>query len=171
MKVICFTLLLSIPMLSNAQSEREIKDFNQSFTFTNTYQIDMKNNIQTDTISGINSIAKFSIDKNGKGTIDFKTEGLKSTLVIVDYSRIKTFNQMIHWNFGCTHSERFEKMQMTIEINPESNTIKGFVIFNEVKEKAYFFIKDKRSYLIQINSFNNLQAEFNNLKNIFTITI
>jgi hypothetical protein len=136
-KVICFTF--SLPLFSNAQSVREIKDFNKSFTFTNTYQIDMINHIYSDTISDINSVAKFSIDKYGKGTIDFTAKGLKSTLVTVDYSLIKLSNQKIDLNFGCTHSERPEKIQMTIGIDPESYQIKNFVILNEAKEIAYFF--------------------------------
>lgn len=138
-KAIFFTLSLSIPLFSNAQNNREIKDFNQSFTFTNTHTINLETNTHSETISGFTSIAKFSIDKNGEGTIDFKTTGAKSTLVRVDYSQIKTLNQMIYWNFGCTHSERPEKIQMTIEINPESNTVESFVIYNEEKEKAYVF--------------------------------
>jgi hypothetical protein len=99
----------------------------------------METNTPSDTISGFTAIAKFSLDKNGNGKIDFKTEGAKSTMVNVDYSQIKTLNQMTYWNFGCTHSERPEKIQMTLEIEPESNTIKSFVIYNEKKKKAYVF--------------------------------
>lgn len=138
-ELVSFTLLLLIPIFSNAQSKREVKDFNNSITFTNTHTIDMETNSHSETISGFTSIAKFNIDKNGNGKIDFKTEGAKSTIVYVDYSQIKTLNQMTYWNFGCTHSERPEKIQMTIEIEPESNTIKSFVIYNEKKKKAYVF--------------------------------
>jgi hypothetical protein len=138
-ELVSFILLLSIPIFSNAQSKHEIKDFNNSFTFTKTHTIDMETNTHSETISGFTAISKFSIDKNGNGKIDFKTEGAKSTIVNVDYSQIKTLNQMTYWNFGCTHSERPEKIQMTIEIEPESNTIKSFVIYNEKKKKAYVF--------------------------------
>jgi len=138
-KIIFFALILSIPIFSNAQIDREIKDFNQSFTFTNTYNINLGTNTNSETISGFTSIAKFSIDKNGEGIIDFELAGSKSTLVIVDYSQIKISNNMTYWNFGCTHSERPEKIQMTLEINPESNSIKSFVVYNEGKEKAYVF--------------------------------
>jgi hypothetical protein len=41
---------------------------------------------------------------------------------------------------------------------------------NGLPTKAIYFIKNKRSYLIQIGSVYNLQAKFNNLKNTFTIT-
>ena len=138
-ELVSFILLLLIPIFSNAQSKREIKDFNNSFTFTNTLTIDMETNTHSDTISGFTAIAKFSLDKNGNGKIDFKTEGAKSTIVNVDYSQIKTLNQMTYWNFGSTHSERPEKIQMTLEIEPKSNTIKSFVIYNEKKKKAYVF--------------------------------
>jgi hypothetical protein len=135
---VSFILLLSIPILSNAQSKHEIKDFNNSFTFTSTYTIDMETNTNSDTMSGFTAIAKFSIDKNGNGKIDFKMEGAKSTIVNVDYSQIKKLNQMTYWNFGCTHSERPEKIQMTIEVEPESNSLKSFVIYNEKKKKLMF---------------------------------
>lgn len=137
--VIYFTLLFCTPLFSIAQNKCEIKDFNKSFTFTNTHTIDLETNTDTETISGFTFIAKFSIDKNGQGTIDSKMVGAKSTLVRVDYSQIKKFNQMIIWNFGCTHNERPEKIQMTLEINPESNTIERFVIYNEAKRKAFVF--------------------------------
>lgn len=140
MQAICFTLLSVVPMFANAQNKREIKDFYQSFTFTNTYTIDLKANTHSENISGITFVVKFNIDKNGEGTIDSETKGFKSTtLVTVDYSQIRTFNQMIHWNFGCIHSERPEKIQMTIEINPESNKVESLVIYNEEKEKAFVF--------------------------------
>lgn len=138
-ELVSFTLLLLIPIFINAQIKREIKDFNNSITFTNTYTIDMETNTHSASISGFTSIVKFSIDKNGNGKIDFKTVGAKSTIVYVDYSQIKTLNQMTYWNFGCTHSERPEKIQMTIEIEPESNTIKGFVVYDEKIKKAYVF--------------------------------
>ena len=138
-KIIFFALTLSIPMFSNAQNNREIKDFNQSFTFNNTFYINLKTNTNSETISGINAISTFKIDENGEGTIDFKTVGFKSTLVRVDYSQVKTTNAITYWNFGCTHSEKPEKIQMTIEINPESNAVQSFIIYNEGKEKAYVF--------------------------------
>lgn len=139
MELVSFILLVLIPIFSNAQSKREIKDFNNSFSFTNTHTIDMEAKTKSDDISGFTAVAKFSLDKNGNGKIEFKTEGAKSTMVKVDYSQIKTLNQMTYWNFGCTHSERPEKIQMTLEIEPESNTIKSFVIYNEKKKKAYVF--------------------------------
>ncbi len=35
--------------------------------------------------------------------------------------------------------ERPEKIQITIEFNPKSNTLESFVIYKEGKEKAYVF--------------------------------
>ena len=137
--MILFVSILIVPMLSNAQIKREIKDFNESFTFTNNYNINLETNSHSETVSDFTAIAKFNIDKNGEGTIDFKTVGAKSTLVIVDYSQIKTTNGITYWNFGCTHSEKPEKVQMTLEFNPESNKIESFIILNEGKEKAYVF--------------------------------
>jgi hypothetical protein len=141
-ELVRFILLLLIPIYSNAQSKREVKNFNNSFTFTNTYTINMETNTHSKNISGFISIAKFRIDKNGNGKIDFKTlqtEGEISTIVYVDYSQIKIFNQITYWNFSCTHSERPEKIQMTLEIEPEANTIKSFVIYDEKQKKAYVF--------------------------------
>ena len=37
----------------------------------------------------------------------------------------------------------------------------------ELPTKAIYFIKDKKSYLIQIGSYSNLSIKFNNLKNTF----
>jgi hypothetical protein len=51
-----------------------------------------------------------------------------------------------------------------------SNSVEYNFTQNRLPTKAIYFIKDKRSYLIQIGSVNNLQSKFNNLKNTFTIT-
>ena len=124
---------------SIAQNNLEIKDFNQSFTFTNTYNIQLETNTNSESISGITAIAAFKINENGEGTIDFKIVGFKSTLVKVDYSQIKITNGITYWNFGCMHSEKPEKIQMTLELNPKTSAVQRFVVYNEGKEKAYVF--------------------------------
>ena len=139
LNAMCFTMFSLMPSISNAQSKLEIKDFNEAYTFTSTYTIDLKTNSHSETITDFTAIAKFNIDKNGEGTIDFTTLGVKSTSVLVNYSQIKNFNQKTYWNFGCTHSERPEKIQITLEINQGSNKIESLTIFNEGKENAYVF--------------------------------
>tara|TARA_B110001469_G_scaffold45775_1_gene44763 strand:- start:1587 stop:2054 length:468 start_codon:yes stop_codon:yes gene_type:complete len=143
LNVLMILMTLAMPLFVDAQNNLEIKDLNQSFTFTNTYSINLTTNTNSEPISGFTAIATFNIDENGEGTIDFESYAvsyaLTSTLVNVDYSKIQTTNGISYWNFGCTHSEKPEKIQMTIEINPESNSVQSFVVYNEGKEKAFVF--------------------------------
>ncbi|MDB9931328.1 hypothetical protein OAD28_01230 [Flavobacteriales bacterium] len=139
LNVLMILMTLAMPFFVDAQNNLEIKDFNQSFTFTNTHSINLTTNTNSEPISGFTAIATFKIDENGEGTIDFKTAEFKSTLVNVDYSKIQTTNGISYWNFGCTHSEKPEKIQMTIEINPESNSVQRLIVYNEGKEKAFVF--------------------------------
>ncbi|MBB6680913.1 hypothetical protein H4O20_05605 [Aequorivita sp. 609] len=134
-KLILLTIMTPLSVV--AQNNLEIKDFNKSFTFNNSYNINLETNTNSETITDFTAIAKFDIDENGKGTVEFKT--FKSTLVNVNYSQIKTTNGMTYWNFGCTHSEKPVKIQMTLEINPKSNAVQSFVVYNEGNEKAYVF--------------------------------
>ena len=130
-------LIIMTPFFVAAQNSLEIKNFNQSFTFNNTYNINLETNTNSETITDFTAIAKFDIDKNGKGTIEFKT--FKSTFANVNYSQIKTTNGITYWNFGCTHSEKPVKIQMTLEIDPESNSVQSFFVYNEGDKKAFVF--------------------------------
>ena len=136
-KMMFFVLTILLPIICIGQNNREIKNFNQSFTFNNTYNIHLETNTNSDIISDFSSTAEFNINDNGEGTINFKT--FKTTSVRVDYSQIKTTNSITYWNFGCINEEKNEKIQMTVEINPETNTVQSFIVYNEGKEKAYVF--------------------------------
>jgi hypothetical protein len=152
-KFLCFTLILSLSTNIDAQDQCEIKNFNQSFTFNNTFQVDAKNNNSTETSSGI-FIAKFTIDKNGAGSIDFKTEVVyldeiskepkktaNSTIVIVNKSEITKVEgrNTIYLAFHCTRINGPRGILITLEINSESNRIQKFYIFDESNEKMFFF--------------------------------
>jgi hypothetical protein len=139
----------------DAQDRRDITDFNQSFIFNNTFQIHVKNNISisTEVVSGV-FVAKFTIDKNGIGRMEFVSEVIyldeiskeskkssRTTILKVDDSQIKKIDSrnITHWVFQCSRIESLGKLLITLEINPESSTVQRFIIFDESNEKTFFF--------------------------------
>jgi hypothetical protein len=127
-------------MFSNAQIRREIKDFNQSFSFKNSYDINLETNTHTDTISNFNYSAKFNIDKNGEGIFDFTNDISNShTLARINYSQIKTSSKIKYLTFGGEHYEKGEIIMITMSINKESNIVEKLIIYNYKINKAYVF--------------------------------
>lgn len=65
---------------------------------------------------------------------------------------------------------RGEGIEYKISTYKGGKSVEYFFSQNGLPTKAIYFIKNKRSYLIQIGGIDNLQEKFNNLKNTFTIT-
>ncbi len=65
---------------------------------------------------------------------------------------------------------RGEGIEYKISTYKGGKSVEYFFSQNGLPTKAIYFIKNKRSYLIQIGGVDNLQEKFNNLKNTFTIT-
>jgi len=139
-KVICFSFPLLIPTFSNAQNSREIKQFNQSFSFSRTYTIDLETYTRSDSTSDFSFIATYNIDSNGEGTFDFYNQTLKSkTQVKIKYSQIKKSNKMTYIILGGEHSARPEIIMVTMSIILESNAVDRLILTNAAQKKAFVF--------------------------------
>ena len=139
-KVICFALSLLISTFSSAQNRLEIKDFNQSFSFSHTYTVDLETNTRSDSTSDFTFNATYSIDSNGEGTFGFENQRLKSkTLVNIKHSQIKKSNKMTYFILGGEHSARPEIIMVTISIILESNAVDRLIITNAAQKKSFVF--------------------------------
>ena len=117
-----FLLLFTfLPLLIFSQEVTDedttnIKNFNVSIDFMNTFDINLETNEMSDTITGISSTAHFHTDSSGKGYIEFELFGVKSTLAIIISSEIYSYDDELHFHFKCMHSERPERIQMTLQL-------------------------------------------------------
>jgi hypothetical protein len=146
-----FILLTFLPLLIFSQevtkSPREdttnIKNFNVSVDFLNTFNINLETNEMSDTISGFLSTAHFHVDSSGKGYIEFELYGVQSTIAIIVSSEIYSYDDEVHLHFQCLHSERPERIQMTLQLENslplEREDIRRFVVLNEFAKKAFVF--------------------------------
>jgi hypothetical protein len=146
-----FILLTFLPLLIFSQevtdSPREdttnIKNFNVSVDFLNTFDINLETNEMSDTISGFLSTVHFHVDSIGKGYIEFELSGVQSTIAIIVSSEIYSYDNEVHFHFKCLHSDRPERIQMTLQLENnlplEREDIRRFVVLNEFSKKAYVF--------------------------------
>ena len=147
----CLALLTFLPLLIFSQDvidlpredKTNIKNFNVSIDFMNTFDINLETSKRSDTITGILSTAHFHTDSVGKGYIEFELFGVKSTIAIIVSSQIYSYGEELHFNFNCIHSERPERIQMTLQLENsvplERENVRRFVVLNEFSKKAFVF--------------------------------